>query len=89
MPEWHPVQAVMPIEFYYPRPGTPEPFAIIRWVDVRLEGAPVSRWRTVTYDEPRRLLGDGYYEELADAALACHKLAIAAAVPAALNVTRR
>lgn len=89
LPDWRPVQAILPIEFYYPRPGTKEPFAIIRWVDLRLEGKPVSRWRTVTYEEPRRLIGDGYYLELDDAATACHRLAITSTIPAALDVQRR
>ncbi|WP_291038759.1 hypothetical protein [Herbiconiux sp.] len=89
MPDWRPVQSILPIEFYYPRPGTKEPFAIIRWVDLRLEGEPVSRWRAVTYQEPRRLIGDGYYQELDDAATACHRLAITSTVPAVLDVQRR
>ncbi|MFB2581554.1 hypothetical protein ACEXQD_09895 [Herbiconiux sp. P15] len=89
MPAWHPVQSILPIEFYYPKPGTKEPFAIIRWVDLRLEGEPVSRWRAVTYQEPRRLIGDGYYLELDDAAVACHRLAITSTIPAALDVQRR
>ena len=89
MPAWHPVQSILPIEFYYPAPGTKEPFAIIRWVDLQLDGEPVSRWRAVTYQEPRRLIGDGYYQELDDAATACHRLAITSTVPAVLDVQRR
>jgi hypothetical protein len=86
---WHPVQSILPIEFYYPKPGTAEPFAILRYVEVQLQGEPVSRWRAVTYQEPRRLIGDGYFRELDDAALACHRLAITSTVPAALDVQRR
>ena len=87
MPDFHPIQALKPIVFHFPRPGTKEPFAIIQWVDVVLEGEPVSRWRAVTYKEPRRLILDGYYRELEDAAMACNKIAIANMVPAALNDT--
>jgi hypothetical protein len=80
------------MEFIFPKPGTKEPFAIIRWVNVQLEGEPTSRWRTVTWhDDPkrRRLLGDGYYRELEDAAMACHRAALHASVPAVLNNTYR
>jgi hypothetical protein len=89
VPDWHPVQTIVPIEFHFPRPGTKEPFAIIRWVNVTLDGERVSRWRAVTHAEPRRLIDAGYYAELEDAARACHRLAIAGAVPTALNLQRR
>ena len=86
MPEWHPVQAVMPVELYYPKPGTKEPFAVVRWVQVTTpEGAEVWRWRCVTFAEPRRLILDGYYAELEDAAVACHRVAISASVNRALD----
>lgn len=75
--KWHPVQSIVPIVFHFPRPGTSEPFAVIQWVDVVLDGAPVSRWRAVTYEEPRRLIGAGYYIAIEDAAMACHRHAIA------------
>lgn len=74
-------------EMVFPLPGTDEPFAIIRWVDVQLEGKPVSRWRAVTAEEPRQLIG--YYEDPRSAAMGCHKAAVAAMVPAALNETIR
>ena len=89
MAEWHPVQSVMPIVFHYPKPGTKEPFAIIQWVDVVLEGEPVSRWRCVTHREPRHLIEAGYYRELEEAAMACHRLALTSLVPPALNLQRR
>ncbi|MFB2596602.1 hypothetical protein ACEXQE_02310 [Herbiconiux sp. P17] len=84
---WHPVDTLLPAELIFPRPGTKEPFAIIRWVDVTLNGEPVSRWRVVTWHgdpKKRRLIGDGYYRELEDAAMAAHKHAIAQSTP---NVT--
>lgn len=72
-----PVQTLLPVEFRFPVPGTTTTFAIIRWVDVMLDGEPVSRWRAVTYQEPRKLIGEGYFVELDDAAAACHGLALA------------
>ncbi|WP_291053761.1 hypothetical protein [Herbiconiux sp.] len=80
MAQWHPVDSLLPAELIFPRPGTKEPYAIIRWVDVMLEGEPVSRWRVVTWhSDPnrRRLLSDGYYRELEDAAMAAHRHAVA------------
>ena len=73
MAKWHPVQTIMPIVFHFPEPGTDEPFAVIRWVDVVLDGEPVSRWRAVTFQQPRQLIGDGYFTTVEDAALACHR----------------
>jgi hypothetical protein len=89
VPEWHPVQTIVPIEFHFPTPGTKEPFAVIRWVNVTLDGEPVSRWRAVTYSEPRRLVDRGYFAGLDDAAKACHRLALSGAVPPALDLQRR
>lgn len=83
--EFHPVQTLLPVEFYLPVPGTKEPFAILRWVDVELEGEPTSRWRAVTWKQPRRLIGDGYFRELEDAAMAAHKLALFSSVRPELN----
>lgn len=74
--KWHPVETITPIVFHFPVPGTTEPFAIIQWVDVVLDGEPVSRWRAVTFKEPRRLIDRGYFLELEDAAMACHRQAI-------------
>lgn len=76
---WHPVESLIPIELMFPLPGTREPFAVIRWVNVTLDGEPVSRWRVVTFREPRRLILDGYYAELDDAAMAAHRYAISLA----------
>ena len=81
---WHPVDEMLPAELIFPRPGTKEPFAIIRWVDVMLDGEPMSRWRVVSWHsdpKKRRLLGDGYYRELEDAAMAAHRVAISQATP--------
>lgn len=86
---WHPVESLQAIEFVYPRPGTHDPYAIIRWVNLELEGEPVSRWRCVTYKQPRRLIDAGYYLELEQAAMACHMHAIASRIPDALNDTSR
>ena len=70
--------------------GTKEPLAVLRWVDVQLDGEPTSRWRAVTFKEPRHLIGDGYFRDLEDAAMACHVYAIQVSVPAVLNdATRR
>lgn len=87
--DFRPVQSLLPMEFIFPKPGTKEPFAIIRWVNMQLEGEPTSRWRAVTYEQPRQLIGDGYFLELDDAALACHRQAIHASVRPELNDTRR
>ncbi|WP_382307241.1 hypothetical protein [Herbiconiux sp. UC225_62] len=81
---WHPVDTLLPAELIFPKPGTKDPFAIIRWVDVTLNGEPVSRWRVVSWNadpKKRRLLGDGYYRELEDAAMAAHKHALAQITP--------
>jgi hypothetical protein len=90
--DFRPVQSLLPMEFIFPKPGTKEPFAIIRWVNVQLEGEPTSRWRTVTWHEDpkrRRLLADGYYREIEDAAFACHRHAIHAGIRPELDETRR
>lgn len=84
---WSPVDDLRVTEMVFPLPGTTEPFAVIRWVDVQREGVPVSLWRAVTYQEPRRLIG--YFDELKDAAMACHREGVSAMVPAALNETIR
>jgi len=89
VPEFRPVQSLLPTEFVFPMLGTEEPLAVIRWVDVLLEGEPTSRWRAVTYKQPRRLIGDGYFRELEDAAFACHQHAIQVSVPAVLNDATR
>lgn len=89
MSEFHPIQSLLPVEFFFPMLGTKEPLAVLRYVDVELDGEPTSRWRAVTFKHPRRLIGAGYFRELEDAAMACHQYAIQVSVPAVLNDATR
>jgi hypothetical protein len=89
VPDWKPVQTLRPVELHFPVPGTKEPFAVLRWVQLTIEGEPASRWRAVTYKEPRRLIGQGYFIELEDAAMACNREMLASLIPDALNDQHR
>ncbi len=78
MAAWHPVDTLRPLVWLFPRPGTKETFAEIRYLLVTLEGERVWRYRAVRVDvETRRLIGAGYFRELDDAAMACHRAATA------------
>lgn len=84
----HPADTLLPTSWLFPQPGTKEPYAEIRYLPVRVGERTVWRFRAVNVTvEPRVLVGVGYFDTLEDAALACHRAAVMAAVPAARNVT--
>lgn len=68
MPEkkWHPVETLQATEFIFPTPGEPIPYAVIRLVPL----GPDMRWRAVTWDEPRVLIG--YSDDIRALAAAVH-----------------
>jgi hypothetical protein len=73
---WSPVDDVQPVEWFQPEPGTDEPYAVIRRVLVRKNGVEVVAYRVVTFAEPRTLIRDGYYPDLATASREAHMSAI-------------
>jgi hypothetical protein len=88
VPDWHPVDALLPISWLFPEPGTTTPFAEIRYLPVQHEGQTVWRFRAVNVSvEPRRLVGVGYFDTLEDAAAACHREALQGLVKPQLNKT--
>jgi hypothetical protein len=77
---------VLPTVWLFPRPGTEEPFAEIRYLAVRRGLETVWRFRAVNVSvQPRELIG--YFGTLTDAAAACHRAALFAMVPAEKNIT--
>jgi hypothetical protein len=79
----HPADLLLSIAWLFPQPGTKTPSAEIRYLPVTLNGESVWRFRAVTYDEPRKLIG--YYPTLEDAAMASHRRAVANVGGAALS----
>jgi hypothetical protein len=87
---WHPVDNLLATVWLFPKPGTKEPMAEIRYLPVTLDGVEVWHFRAVLIDvKTRRLVGDGYFPTLEAAAEACHRHALHAAVPPQMNETRR
>jgi hypothetical protein len=74
-------------EWIFPEPGTDESFAVIRHLRVQRNGVEVMVYRAVTWAEPRRLIQDGYFRTLEDAAAACHRSALHRLVKPQLNST--
>jgi hypothetical protein len=72
-----------------PEPGTDEPFAVIRHLPVQRNAVKVMAYRVVTWAELRRLIREGYFPTLDDAARACHATRFASAVDPALNVQKQ
>jgi hypothetical protein len=87
--DWHPVQTLRASAWIFPRPGTSQPFAEIRHVPLTVGRSTVWAFRVVTWEQPRSLIGRGYFETLEDAARECHRSALAAAVSPVLNEQRR
>ncbi|AXH35253.1 hypothetical protein DVJ78_07420 [Humibacter sp. BT305] len=75
-PPWHPRQDLRPTEYLYNLPGTTRPYAIIRLVEVRAGEQRVMRWRAVTYEEPRVLIGEGYWPGLDTCVEVVHRFAV-------------
>lgn len=84
---WHPIETVRQTEFVFPKPGTDQPFAVIRWVEVSREGETVWVWRAVTFEEPRTLIA--YNPDLRDLCQRVHRSAIGAGIRPELDETRR
>ena len=84
--DFEPADTLQAFEWIFPRPGTQHPFAVIRHLPVVRDGVEVMAYRVVTWTEPRRLIRDGYYPTLQDAARAAHGHALVAAVDPALNL---
>ncbi|NQX35510.1 hypothetical protein [Herbiconiux sp. VKM Ac-2851] len=89
MADWHPVQTLHANSWVFPRPGTTQPYAEIRHLPVKVGDRTVWAFRAVTWAQPRELIGAGYFGTLEEAARECHRLALASAVPSALNEQRR
>ena len=88
MAQWHPVDNLVPNSWAYRISGAAEPLAEIRYVAVvTAEGFEVWRFRAVTWEQPRRLIGDGYFVSLEAAARACAHHHVQVAVPAVLNTS--
>ncbi|WP_440708579.1 hypothetical protein [Herbiconiux sp. YIM B11900] len=88
MAGWHPVDNLVPSTWVYRISGAAEPFAEIRYLPVLdADGFEVWRFRVVTWQVPRELIGDGYYSTLEAAAKACAHHHVVVSVPRILNTS--
>ncbi len=88
MAQWHPVDNLVPSSWVYRISGAADPFAEIRYLPVlNAEGFEVWRFRAVTWQQPRELIGDGYFVTLEAAAKACAHHLVFVSVPPVLNTS--